>query len=305
MNPYRLKAYIYLFLTAIIWGIAGPVIKLTLGGVKPDIFLFYRFFLSTLIIIPFIIKGGFHLPTKRPKVILLVILFAFLDSTATLGLLFWGTSKTSLLSMSLISIFTPIVLIFFGFIFLHDHLTKREKIGTTVAFFGAFILAVAPVLVTDHGSGQFLGNILILLSVICAAFSGILAKKLMQKGVSPLTLINIMFIVGFITMAPIVILRNGFMPTLTTITQLPLPYQLGVVYMAVVSGNIAYFLSLLGQRTIEVSEAAPFSYLHPVFSAILAVFLLGDRLTSGIIIGSIITFTGVLLAEWKKTRKTV
>jgi drug/metabolite transporter (DMT)-like permease len=72
--------------------------------------------------------------------------------------------------------------------------------------------------------------------------------------------------------------------------------------MAVLSGNLAYYLNNLGQRTIEVSEAAPFSYLYPIFSAILAVFLLGDRLTPTIIVGSIIIFIGVFLAEWKKRR---
>jgi drug/metabolite transporter (DMT)-like permease len=302
MNPHRLKAYFYLFLAAIIWGIAGPIIKLTLGEIKPDIFLFYRFFLSTLVVFPFAIKSGLHLPVRRPKVMFMVLLFAFLNSTATLGLLFWGTSKTSLLNMSLISLFAPLVLVLFGYFFLHDHLTKQERIGTLIAFTGAFILAIAPILLTNYESGQFLGNILILSSVICGAFAGVLVKKLMQEEVSPLTLTNITFIVGFLTMAPIVVLRNGFVPTLIAITQLPFSYQLGVIYMAAISGNLAYFLSNLGQRTIEVSEAAPFSYLYPIFSAILAVFLLGDKLTVIIIIGSIIIFAGVFLAEWKKRR---
>ena len=265
MNPHRLKAYFYLVLAAIIWGIAGPIIKLTLGEIKPDIFLFYRFFLSTLVVFPFAIKNGLHLPVRRPKVMFLVILFAFLNSTASLGFLFWGTSKTSLLSMSLISLFAPLVLVLFGYFFLHDHLTKQERIGTLIAFTGAFILAVAQILYINHESGQFLGNVLVFLSVICGAFAGVLVKKLMQEEVSPLTLTNITFIVGFLTIAPIVVLRNGFVPTLTAITQLPFSYQLGVIYMAAISGNLAYFLSNLGQRTIEVSEAAPFSYLYHIF----------------------------------------
>jgi len=302
MNPHRLKAYFYLFLAAVIWGIAGPIIKLTLGEIRPDIFLFYRFFLSTLVVIPFALKGGLHLPTRRPKVMFMVFLFAFLNSTAGIGLLFWGTSKTSLLNMSLISLFAPLVLILFGYFFLHDHLTKQERIGTLIAFTGAFILAVAPILMINHESGQFLGNVLIFLSVICGAFAGILVKKLMQEEVSPFTLANITFIVGFITITPIVIWQNGLIPTVTAIVHLPLAFHLGVIYMAVLSGNVAYFLSNLGQRTIEVSEAAPFSYLYPIFSAILAVLFLGDKLTTIIIIGSVIIFAGVFLAEWKKRR---
>ncbi|PJA42810.1 EamA family transporter, partial [Candidatus Woesebacteria bacterium CG_4_9_14_3_um_filter_39_10] len=43
MNPHRLKAYILLLIVAVIWGIAGPVIKFTLGGFPPLLFLTYRF----------------------------------------------------------------------------------------------------------------------------------------------------------------------------------------------------------------------------------------------------------------------
>ena len=302
MNPHRLKAYLYLFLASIIWGIGGPIIKLTLGEIRPDIFLFYRFFLSTLVIIPFALKGGLHLPTRRPKVMFMVFLFAFLNSTAALGLLFWGTSKTSLLNMSLISLFSPLVLVLFGYFFLHDHLTKRERIGTLIAFTGAFILSIAPILVVNRESGQLLGNVLVFLSVICGALAGILVKKLMQEEVSPLTLVNMTFIVGLITITPIVIWQNGLIPTISTIVHLPPIFHLGIIYMAVLSGNLAYFLNNLGQRTIEVSEVASFSYLYPIFSAILAVFLLGDKLTPTIIVGSIIIFVGVVLAEWKKRR---
>jgi len=302
MNPHRLKAYLYLFLASIIWGIGGLIIKLTLGEIRPDIFLFYRFFLSTLVIIPFALKGGLHLPTRRPKVMFMVFLFAFLNSTAALGLLFWGTSKTSLLNMSLISLFSPLVLVLFGYFFLHDHLTKRERIGTLIAFTGAFILSIAPILMVNQESGQLLGNVLVFLSVICGALAGILVKKLMQEEVSPLTLVNMTFIVGLITVTPIVIWQNGLVPTISTIIHLPFTFHLGIIYMAVLSGNLAYYLNNLGQRTIEVSEAAPFSYLYPIFSAILAVFLLGDRLTPTIIVGSIIIFIGVFLAEWKKRR---
>ena len=88
------------------------------------------------------------------------------------------------------------------------------------------------------------------------------------------------------------------------IYNIPTSAWLGIIYMAVVSGNIAYILNNMGQKTIELSEAAPFAYLYPIFSAILAVILLGDKLTTTIIVGSIITLTGVVIAETKKRRYT-
>lgn len=302
MNPHRLKAYGYLLATAVIWGIAGPVIKLTLKEMSAETFVFYRFFLSTIAILPFIIKSGLRLPVKRPRILSTLIFCAFLNSTAGIGLLFWGTSLTNLLSMSLISIFGPLMLITFGFIFMHDHLTKQEKAGTIVAFIGAAVLVFSPLVVKNQGQSEFLGNILVLLSVVAVAWAGLLIKKLLRDGVTPVVIANTTFIVGFLTIFPIVLIKNGVAATIESVIHLPLVYQAGVIYMAFISGNLAYFLYNLGQKTIEVSEAAPFSYLYPVISAFFAVFLLGDRLTTPVVIGSVVIFVGVFLAEWKRRR---
>ncbi|PIP57395.1 hypothetical protein COX03_03365, partial [Candidatus Woesebacteria bacterium CG22_combo_CG10-13_8_21_14_all_39_10] len=62
MNPHRLKAYILLLIVAVIWGIAGPVIKFTLGGFPPLLFLTYRFGLSTLVAVILFAFLGFHFP---------------------------------------------------------------------------------------------------------------------------------------------------------------------------------------------------------------------------------------------------
>ena len=85
----RIKAYLLLLLVSVIWGIASPVIKFTLFGIEPDLFLAYRFAISTLIsIITFIIMGV-KLP-KDFKLIGLIFLYGFLNSVVSLGFLFFG-----------------------------------------------------------------------------------------------------------------------------------------------------------------------------------------------------------------------
>lgn len=299
MNPRRLKAYFYLTITCVIWGIAGLVIKVTLGAIDPGTFLLYRFFLSSLATLPFILKGGLHLP-RRAGVLFALVVCGLLNSSIGLGFLFWGTDLTSLLSMSLITVFGPLVLTIFGVIFMHDHMTKREKLGSVIAFVGAIVLAIAPLLKQDHGTSQFLGNVLVFLSVIAIESAGVLIKKLLRDGVSPTTIANVTFIVGFFSMLPVVLIQKGLSQTITTIVQLPLAYQAGVFYMALLSGNLAYTLYNLGQKPIEVSELAPFAYLYPAISAILAVALLGDRLTAPILISTGIIIVGIFIAEWKR-----
>ena len=301
MNPARLRAYIYLLIVAVIWGIAGPVIKLTLKGLPPDIFITYRFLISSIIAIPLFAMQHTRLPRGR-SVLFQILLYSLLNSVISLGLLFWGTSRTSLLNMSLISLFGPLLMVSFGYFFLKDHVTSREKVGTIIAFIGAAFIVVGPLIKSNNGSGQLFGNLLIILSLSAGTFAGVLVKKLLRQGVSPDFLANISFIIGFIVLAPFTLLTNGFDNTISVIKNLPLIFHLGVFYMGIVSGNIAYTLNNMGQKTIELSEAAPFAYLYPIISAVMAIFLLGDRLTIPIMAGAIVTFAGVFLAEWKKKR---
>jgi drug/metabolite transporter (DMT)-like permease len=82
-----------------------------------------------------------------------------------------------------------------------------------------------------------------------------------------------------------------------------LQYHAGVWYMAILSGTLAYFLYVRGQKSIEVSEAALFNYLQPIFSIPLAVFWLQESLTPTFVIGAIIIACGVIIAEYKKKYK--
>ena len=49
----RYRAYIYILIAIILWGIAGPVIKYTLGYFDTITFLTIRFGLTSLILVPF------------------------------------------------------------------------------------------------------------------------------------------------------------------------------------------------------------------------------------------------------------
>lgn len=302
MTAARTRAYIQLLIVAIIWGIAGPVIKITLKNLTPEVFLLYRFFLASVASVIILSRHKGQRP-KGLQMVLLTTLYAFLNSTIGLGFLFWGANSTSLLNLSLISLFGPILMMLFGYLFLHEHLTKRMKIGAVITFLGAATIAIEPLFVGASGnklSGELLGNILVFLSLVSGAFSGLLTKKLLRDGVSPAFLANYSFIIGFLTMIPLVLYFKGPVEIWQMVTKAHLSDHLGVIYMAFVSGSIAYTLTNSAQKTIELSEAAIFSYLYPIFSAILAVILLGEKIGWVTIVACFVTFAGVFVAEYKK-----
>lgn len=304
MNPARLKAYLLLLIVSVIWGIAGPIIKFTLGGISPLLFLTYRFFLSSLVAIIFISFTGFHLP-KDKNLLIKLIVYALLTSTISLGLLFLGIEKTTVLDLSLIDLATPLLISVAGVYFLKEHITFREKIGMGVALLGTALIVLEPFLGSSQQSLKFSGNVLIFLSLLTGAYASVLAKELLRNDISPATLAHASFIVGLITILPISLFVYSPSQIIQSVSTLPFAYHLGVVFMAILSGNLAYILWSKAQKTIEISEAAVFSYLYPIFAAPLAILWLKEKITIPYIIGGVIITIGVVIAEYKKPKREI
>lgn len=299
MTSYRVRAYIYLLIVVVIWGAATPVIKFTLGAISPFSFLTYRFFLAAIFgaIALLFLKRGYKAIREN---FWEVIFYGFITTTVTLGLLFLGLNRTTVLDTILIATISPLVIALFGEIFLKEHITSREKLGIGIAFVGTFLTVVEPLLSDGFEGFRVIGNLLVVGYLISNAVSATIAKKLVRKDVPPFSLTNISFVVGFITLLPLVLLETTPQNLVHKAVGLSFPYQLGVFYMAFLSGTLAYALWVKGQKSIEVSEAGVFSYLQPIFAAPLAVFWLGEKITLPFVIGAVIITIGVFIAEYKK-----
>lgn len=295
MSDGRIRAYTYLLLVVVIWGIAPTVIKFGLSEIPPFLFLTYRFLITTIVLLPvFILSKNRSLGLKNLP---LVILVSFLGSTLNLGLLFYGTQFTTSLDSSLITATAPIFVALAGTWFLHDRVTKKERIGIIITIVGTVVIAFQSFFEKNPGvvSG-ITGNMIIFISNIAFVAYLLTSKEALRKGVSPITITFMMFFIGFLTSLPLSYHDLG------SITKLSLPAHLSVVYMALFSGALAYYLYQKAQKRIEASEAAVFTYLTPIITAPIGVIWLHEKLTIPYIIGSVIIALGVFLAEWKKRR---
>lgn len=295
------KSYLYLLIVSIIWGVAGPIIKYTLSDFPPVIFLTYRFMISTLIAILIFAKKRPHIP-KDPNIREHLAFYGFLISTVSLGLLFFGFEKTTALSGSLLSALTPIMVVAAGAYFLHDRITNIEHIGIGVAFVGTALTVIEPLITggTQLFSASLEGNLLIMASLLVGVITAIQGKYLLRDKIDPQTLTHLSFIVGFLTMIPVLLLSFSLTEVWTIFTHAPLLSHVGVWYMALMSGTLAYTLWHIGQKSIEVSEAALFNYLLPLWATPVAMLWLGEKATPIFWVGSIIIAVGVGIAEYKK-----
>jgi drug/metabolite transporter (DMT)-like permease len=300
MSSHRLRAYIYLLIVAAIWGAAGPVIKFTLGGIDPFPFLAYRFAISAFLSLIFFSISGLKLPKAKTSLIF-VLLYGLFAIPIALGALFTGLDKSTVLDLTLIGAVGPLVVTAGGAMLFRDHVTHREKIGIAIVLIGVFLNAFYPIL-TNNSDTRLTGNIFLLLFLLADSSAILIAKKAVKEKVKSATLTNFAFIIGAFTIIPFTFLTHGFASTITSIATLPFKYHLGVWYMALLSGTLAYFLYVRGQRSIEVSEAVLFNYLQPIFSIPLALFWLNETLTPSFLMGAALIVAGLVIAEYKKRK---
>jgi drug/metabolite transporter (DMT)-like permease len=74
-------------------------------------------------------------------------------------------------------------------------------------------------------------------------------------------------------------------------------------YTAIFASLVAYLAWNNGVKVLGPGTASLFSYLMPVFTALLGVLLLGEVLRWYHVLGGTLTFLGLLLATWEGRKR--
>jgi drug/metabolite transporter (DMT)-like permease len=299
---HRSKAYGLLLVASIIWGAAGPIIKSTLSEIPPAIFLLYRFWLSAIIALFAFALTKYSWPTSL-RAWANLSLYCFLT---VLGLifLFFGYDHTSALNASVINTIYPILTAAAGVYFLHEHVTRREKIGMAITFAGTLIIVLEPYFKTfslNHQPVSLLGNVLILIYLLLGVATALLGKVLLRSKLHPTAISHLTFVLGLSVMLPFTIYHHPPAQIIASLSQASLGAHIGVWYMALFSGTLAYILWHAAQKTIEVGEAAVFSYIYPLITLPLSLFWLKETVTPATIVSCAIIALGIYISETKKS----
>lgn len=284
----RFKAYSFLLLNTALWGFAAPIIKYSLNFTTPGLFLFYRYLIASLLFLPIFLlhrsRTAPHPPSRPGRLLLL----ALLGTPLTLLPLFYGLQATTSIEASILESSSPIFIVLGGVIYLKETLKPREWLGLAIAILGTSLLALEPLFSgLTLNSLSIKGNLLVIVSdLIWAAFL-ILSKK---AKIDPIRLTFVSFVVSIPFFLALVLLeKSGF--------GLPAPAIPGILFMAVGGSIIAFWAYQEGQKLIEASEAAIFTYLKPAFSVPLSIIWLKEPFSSTTVLATAVIITGVYFSE--------
>lgn len=284
--------YLALLLAHLIWGANFIVAKVTLQEFPPMTLALLRFAFASLLLAPFFLAETKKIKIEKkdlPKLIIIGVLIITLNIT----FFFEGLKRTTAIDASVLSLIIPMLSVLMGWWFLKEKVFLINLVGIALGFLGALIIIGAPQLLSGNISPQMLlGNFLIILAGICWVIGVTISKKILNKY-SFLIITALAFMIGTITMfipAAVEYLENpGW------IAQVTILGILGLTFMVLLSSISAYFLFEWGLSKTSVTIADMFQYIEPLVATVLAVFLLGEKVSNQFLLGALLIAVGAYL----------
>jgi drug/metabolite transporter (DMT)-like permease len=292
------KAYFALGIVSFFWGTTFIAARI---GVQhmPGLFVSgIRQFVSGAILVSFFLLKGYHIP-GRDILKKISVQSIFLLCIAN-GLLTWSVEYISGGLAAIIAALVPLFIALFTlWLSKCARITKWMVIGLIIGFAGVFTIFYDYIAQMQNKSFVF-GVILAVISTLSWSFGTVYSSK--QKPP-----IDILFNVGLqMLIAGIVVLTvcaiTGKYVNLATIGQ---SSWLALSYLIVFGSLLAYSAYVFVIGKLPPTQVSMYAYINPIVAVVLGWLLLSEKMNVNMIIGTVITLSGVYLVnrEFKKVKK--
>lgn len=288
----NIKAYIFLVLCTLFWAgnfIVGKVASLF--EIPPFSLNFYRWLIAFIILFPFTYKKiteNFH---EIKKKIIPLSIMGFTSITIFNSVVYYSLNFTQVLNGVLMISTIPVLIIFFSSCFTNEKIKINQILGVITSLIGVLIIITKFQLNTLLSLNLNKGDLWILVAMISWATYSIMVKE-KKINLDPLALLQTLIFIGLIFLIPFYLyeLHNA------QYLKLNIPVLLTVGYVVIFAGIGAYIFWIGAIKIIGPSRSGVFLHLMPVFSSLMAIFLLGERLANFHIFGALFILTGIIVS---------
>jgi drug/metabolite transporter (DMT)-like permease len=288
----NIKAYIFLVLCTLFWAgnfIVGKVASLF--EIPPFSLNFYRWLIAFIILFPFTytkITENFH---EIKKKIIPLSIMGFTSITIFNSVVYYSLNFTQVLNGVLMISTIPVLIIFFSSCFTNEKIKINQILGVITSLIGVLIIITKFQLNTLLSLNLNKGDLWILVAMISWATYSIMVKE-KKINLDPLALLQTLIFIGLIFLIPFYLyeLHNA------QYLKLNIPVLLTVGYVVIFAGIGAYIFWIGAIKIIGPSRSGVFLHLMPVFSSLMAIFLLGERLANFHIFGALFILIGIIVS---------
>lgn len=292
------KIIFLMILSSIFW--AGAFIggKIAVEEIPPFSLTFLRFFFASLLIFGIMVKyekKNWRLKKEDYPVMI------FLGVVGMVGyhiLFFMALKFTTAVNASMIAAINPLLTTLLSAAFLNERLGIKRMGAIFIALCGVILTITRGDITVLKDFTVNKGDLLMLVAVCCWAIYSIVSRRVMTKY-SPLILTTYSFILCALFTLPFAILEKPWV-------YLPNTSILGwggVLYMAIFPSTIGYLVQQTSIKEIGPSKTAIFINLVPVFSMILSILILKEKVTTVTLLSGLLIILGVYLTTRFKAKE--
>ena len=293
----NIRAYLYLTLCTLFWSgnfIVGKVA--TLFEIPPLTLNFYRWFLAFLILCPFTLKGVIMNYEEIKKNFLVLVIMGFTSISVFNSVVYYSLNYTQVLNGVLMISTIPVFIIFFSGLFKTESIRIYQIIGVVISLLGVISIITKLDLSLLLSLKLNKGDLWMLVAMISwTTYSLLLGKK--KVKLEPFIFLQTIIIIGLLFLFPMYLAEVLVGKKIT----LNFPVLMTIGYVVFFAGIGAYTFWNAAIKLIGPSRSGVFLHLMPIFSSLMAVFLLGEQFSFHHIVGTLLIISGILLSSKKQT----
>jgi drug/metabolite transporter (DMT)-like permease len=285
--------YFLLLLTSLLWGGNFVVGKSLVDHASPVTLTTLRWLIAVVCLIPIVWWKERRL--LLPKKALLPLSLMGITGVVLFNLFqFLALDFTTATNVGLISTLNMFSIALFSFIFLKERINGFQLISMLISLTGVMLVLSKGHLGVVTTIGFNSGDLLMVAAVCIWGLYSICSKWAM-KYTTPLMATLYSGIFGVIVLIPFNL--HDF-----TITNLDASFVQSMLYTGVISTVVCMLLWNIGVQNVGATTSGIFLNFNPIFTAILAFLLLGERMTWIQGVGSVIVIIGCFLFTYVKKK---
>ncbi|MEP4379306.1 MAG: DMT family transporter [Alphaproteobacteria bacterium] len=276
---------------------SNHIIARHLGGVIPPMgFVFWRMVIGACILLPFAATG---LLAQRGLILRhwkLFALMGFLFVPLGNGLIYAAYGFTTAINGAVVSAGQPAVTVLLSALLFRDLINWKQGVGILVAATGVLSIIARGDPATIMALQFNIGDMLIIVSISGVALHNVLVRKVPRTITIPQLLV-IVQLFGLVVATPLYIAETIFIR--------PVPFTgesvMALLWVGIAVTAVAVGLTNAAIRQLGPNKASISNYMRVVFTAILAVLLLGEAFEAFHLFGLVLVVGGVYLMTRGRT----
>ncbi|MGQ7247393.1 DMT family transporter [Halomonas sp. V046] len=281
-------AYLAPLCAVLIWSGNMTINQLAVDAIAPTSIAFLRWLLAVIVLTPFVLPLAWRQRESVYRQWPRLALLGLLGMALWQGLAYVAAATTSATNMGILAAMVPLLTILLSALVLREPPTLGGVVGGVIALTGVLwllsrgnIAALAELEVSP-------GDALMVVAATCYALYGVMLKR-WPMALSPWVMLYVQAVFATALLLP------GYL--LGPMTPVGADNVGLILYAGIPASIITTYFWMLAIGRIGASRASIFINLMPLFSAIIAMAWLGERLSLYHLSGGALVLAGVLMGQ--------